>query len=236
MAAKKMQHGLLTALLLIVLVPVGEGVWLDVPTTGTKCVSEEIQSNVVVLADYIIISEDDSFLPTISVKVTSPYGKNLHHMENVTVGEFAFTTQESGNYMACFTADAKSHGNKNVSISVDWKTGIAAKDWKTIAKKEKIEGVELEIRKLEAAVEAIHENLVYIRNKYIYILLSQTLKFCVIKLKSENFCREADMRTVSEKTNARVAWYSTMSIGVCIAVSGIQVVYLKQYFQKKKLI
>lgn len=72
-------------------------------------------------------------------QVTSPYGKNLHHMENVTVGEFAFTTQESGNYMACFTADAKSHGNKNVSISVDWKTGIAAKDWKNIAKKEKIE-------------------------------------------------------------------------------------------------
>lgn len=71
--------------------------------------------------------------------MTSPYGKNLHQMENVTVGEFAFTTQESGNYMACFTADTKSHGNKNVSISVDWKTGIAAKDWKNIAKKEKIE-------------------------------------------------------------------------------------------------
>ncbi|XP_018485602.1 transmembrane emp24 domain-containing protein p24delta3-like [Raphanus sativus] len=212
MSAKKMQYGLLTALLLFILVSVGEAVWLDVPATGMKCVSEEIQSNVVVLADYIIISEDDSLLPTISVKVTSPYGKNLHHMENVTVGEFAFTTQESGNYMACFTADAKSHGNKNVSISVDWKTGIAAKDWKNIAKKEKIEGVELEIRKLEAAVESIHENLVYIRNK------------------------EADMRTVSEKTNSRVAWYSTMSMGICIAVSGVQVVYLKQYFQKKKLI
>ena len=69
MAAKKIQHGLLTAFLLLILVPVGEAVWLDVPTTGTKCVSEEIQSNVVVLADYIIISEDDSLLPTISVKV-----------------------------------------------------------------------------------------------------------------------------------------------------------------------
>ena len=44
------------------------------------------------------------------------------------------------------------------------------------------------------------------------------------------------MRTVSEKTNSRVAWFSTMSMGICIAVSGIQVVYLKQYFQKKKLI
>lgn len=44
------------------------------------------------------------------------------------------------------------------------------------------------------------------------------------------------MRTMSEKTNSRVAWYSIMSLGVCIAVSGLQVLYLKQYFEKKKLI
>lgn len=65
----KMRHGLTTAILLFILVPVGEAIWLDVPTTGTKCVSEEIQSNIVVLADYIIISEDHSLKPTISAKV-----------------------------------------------------------------------------------------------------------------------------------------------------------------------
>ncbi|ESQ35912.1 hypothetical protein EUTSA_v10008686mg [Eutrema salsugineum] len=212
----RMRCGLQTALFILllipVMIPVGEAIWLDVPPTGTKCVSEEIHSNVVVLGDYLIISEDNSNLPTISVKVTSPYGNNLYHMENVTHGQFAFTTQESGNYMACFCADSKSHGNQNVSINVDWKTGIAAKDWDSIAKKEKIQGVELEIRKLEGAVEAIHENLLYLRD------------------------REAEMRTVNEKTNSRVAWYSIMSLGICIAVSGLQVVYLKQYFEKKKLI
>ncbi|CAG7900039.1 unnamed protein product [Brassica rapa] len=208
----KMRHGLTTAILLFILLPVGEAIWLDVPTTGTKCVSEEIQSNIVVLADYIIISEDHSLKPTISAKVTSPYGNNLHHSENVTHGEFAFTTKESGNYIACFWADAKSHGNKDVSINVEWKTGIATKDWASIAKREKLEGVELEIRKLEGAVEAIHENLIYLRNK------------------------EADMRTVSEKTNSRVAWCSMMSLGICIVVSGLQVAYLKHYFEKKKLI
>uniref|UniRef100_A0A1J3GR32 Transmembrane emp24 domain-containing protein p24delta3 n=2 Tax=Noccaea caerulescens TaxID=107243 RepID=A0A1J3GR32_NOCCA len=219
-SSMKMRRGLPTALLLStllvflvpVMIPVGEAVWLDVPTTGTKCVSEEIQSNVIVLADYLIISEDHNILPTISVKVTSPYGNKLHNADNVTHGQFAFTAQESGNYMACFWADAKSHGNKNVSINVDWKTGIAAKDWVSIAKKENIEGVELEIKKLEGAVEAIHENLLYLRHK------------------------EAEMRTVNEKTNSRVAWYSIMSLGICIAVSGLQVVYLKQYFEKKKLI
>ncbi|CAN8244810.1 unnamed protein product [Cochlearia groenlandica] len=216
-----MQHrGLPTALLLSGLlyflateiVPVSEAVWLTVPHTGTKCVSEEIQTNIVVLADYIVISDEHSIFPSLSVKVTSPYGNVLHHTENATHGQFAFTTQESGTYLACFETVGISHGNKDISINLDWKTGIAAKDWDSIARKEKIEGTELELKKLEGVVEAIHENLIYLRNK------------------------EAEMRIVSEKTNSRVAWYSIMSLGICIAVSCLQILYLKQYFQRKKLI
>ncbi|CAK7357032.1 unnamed protein product [Dovyalis caffra] len=189
-----------------------EAVWLNLPASGTKCVSEEIHSNVVVLADYVVVSDDHSHVPTISVKVTSPYGDNLHHKENVTHGQFAFTTHETGNYLACFWLDGHIGGSGDVSVSIDWKTGIAAKDWDSVARKEKIEGVELELRKLEGAVEAIHENLLYLKT------------------------REAEMRTVSELTNSRVALFSIMSLGVCIAVSALQVWHLKHYFQKKKLI
>uniref|UniRef100_A0A1J3HBB9 Transmembrane emp24 domain-containing protein p24delta4 n=1 Tax=Noccaea caerulescens TaxID=107243 RepID=A0A1J3HBB9_NOCCA len=194
------------------LIPVCEAVWLNVPTLGTKCVSEEIQSNIVVLADYLVISDEHSVFPSLSVKVTSPYGSVLHQSENSTHGQFAFTTQESGTYLACFEVIGDSHGKKDISINLDWKTGIGAKDWDSIARKEKIEGVDLELKKLEAAIDAIHENLLYLRNK------------------------EADMRIMSEKTNSRVAWYSIMSLGICIVASGLQIVYLKQYFQRKKLI
>jgi p24 family protein delta-1 len=44
------------------------------------------------------------------------------------------------------------------------------------------------------------------------------------------------MRVVSEKTNARVAWFSIMSLGICIAVSFLQSWHLQGYFRKKKLI
>ncbi|KAJ4842130.1 hypothetical protein Tsubulata_048394 [Turnera subulata] len=191
---------------------VSEGIWLNLPPTGTKCVSEEIHNNVVVLADYVVVSDDHSRIPTISVKVTSPYGNKLHQKENVTYGQFAFTTTEAGNYLACFWVDGGHQGSGDVSVNIDWKTGIQAKDWDSVARKEKIEGVELELRKLEGAVEAIHENLLYLKN------------------------READMRTVSETTNARVAWFSIMSLGVCILVSVLQLWHLKRFFQKKKLI
>lgn len=48
--------------------------------------------------------------------------------------------------------------------------------------------------------------------------------------------REEELRSVSEVTNTRVALFSFMSLGVCIAVSALQVWHLKRYFQKKKLI
>lgn len=47
----------------------GEAIWLNLPASGTKCVSEEIQNNVVVLADYLVLPDDHSHHPTIAVKV-----------------------------------------------------------------------------------------------------------------------------------------------------------------------
>lgn len=208
-----MCRGLLLPLLMMLLLKVqkGQAIWLSLPDSGTKCVSEEIHNNVVVLADYVVISDDHVHpTPTISAKVTSPYGNTLHNKENVTHSQFAFTTNEAGQYLACFWVDH--HGSGAVSINLDWKTGIAAKDWESVARKEKIEGVELELRKLEGAVEAIHENLLYLKS------------------------READMRIVSETTNSRVVWYSIMSLGICIVVSVMQIMHLTRFFQKKKLI
>ncbi|KAK6916016.1 GOLD domain [Dillenia turbinata] len=121
-------------------VSMGEAVWLNLPGSGTKCVSEEIHNNVVVLADYVVVTDDVSGQnPTISCKVTSPYGNYLHHIENVKHGQFAFTTQEAGNYLACFWLSGNNQSSGAVSINLDWRTGIAAKDWDSVAKKEKLE-------------------------------------------------------------------------------------------------
>lgn len=71
--------------------------------------------------------------------MTSPYGSTLHHRENATHGQFAFTTNEAGQYLACFWVDGHNPGGGDVSVNIDWKTGIAAKDWESVARKEKIE-------------------------------------------------------------------------------------------------
>lgn len=68
--------------------------------------------------------------------MTSPYGNTLYRNENVTHGQFAFTTTEIGNYVACFWVD---NNHQSATLNLDWKIGIAAKDWDSVAKKEHIE-------------------------------------------------------------------------------------------------
>ncbi|CAN1305222.1 Transmembrane emp24 domain-containing protein p24delta3 [Linum perenne] len=187
-----------------------DAIWLSIPATGTKCVSEELSNKVVVLADYVVVADDNNHHPTISVKVTSPYGNHLYQKESSIQGQFAFTTEEAGNYLACFWMDGPHHGRNNVSVNLDWKTGITAKEWETVAKKEKVE------RKMISVFQSPNP------------LLSS--------FDDATQHRESEMRIVNEKTNNRVAWFSIMSLGVCISVSFLQLWHLKRFFQKRKLI
>ncbi|KAK9053874.1 hypothetical protein SSX86_024949 [Deinandra increscens subsp. villosa] len=59
-------------------------------------------------------------------EVTSPYGNVLHHKENVTHGQFAFTSSESGQYLTCFWTDHPAEG-VGLTVNIDWKIGVAAK-------------------------------------------------------------------------------------------------------------
>lgn len=76
---KSVEVCLLGVVLIVVglVVPVARGIWLDVPSSGTKCVSEELHSKVVVLADFFVVGDEhhinNSIVPTISVKVNTPF-------------------------------------------------------------------------------------------------------------------------------------------------------------------
>ncbi|KAH7299133.1 hypothetical protein KP509_25G074300 [Ceratopteris richardii] len=196
---------ILTALIMPLL---AFGMRFDIQGPGSKCFSEDLHVKGIVLASFNVVSEN---APTISVKVTSPYGSTLHTQDHVSKGEFAFTATEAGDYTACFwipnaTAETKA------TVDLDWKTGVDAQDWESVAKKEKIDGVELELRKLEEAIGHIHNNMLYLRD------------------------REEKMRAVNETTNSRMAWFSISSMLICLAVAGAQIWYLRSFFKRKKLL
>ena len=96
-----------------------------------------------------------------------------------------------------------------------------------------LQGVELQLTRLEGLVQAIRENIEYIKNRYVS---TSFVSYKIVICKANFGYREGEMRGVSEATNARVAWFSIMSLGVCLSAAGAQIWYLKRYFHKKKLI
>ncbi|CAN5972825.1 unnamed protein product [Sphagnum jensenii] len=139
------------------------GDWQD---HQVHCITEEIQSDVLVVGDYKVVSTSQDDL-SVTAKVTSPRGKQLHPLENVHSGQFAFTSKESGKYVACFWLQS-AHPNVHLNLALDWKTGVGAKDYESIAKKEKLDvwpGMELEPRQLEEAVGSIHKEMLYLRDR-----------------------------------------------------------------------
>jgi hypothetical protein len=71
-------------------------------------------------------------------QVRSPYGNNYHFGEYVASGNFAYTTAEAGDHTACFSV-LDHEPPIIVTIDFEWRTGISAKDWYKIAKKDHIE-------------------------------------------------------------------------------------------------
>lgn len=70
--------------------------------------------------------------------MTSSYGNNYHYADHVNSGQFAFQATEAGDYMACFFA-ADHKPSVTMTIDFDWKSGVAAKDWSSVAKKGSVE-------------------------------------------------------------------------------------------------
>nr|ABK94061.1 unknown [Populus trichocarpa] len=194
---------------------IAESMRFDLQSGHTKCISEDIMNNAVTVGKYNVVNPNEGYpLPVshkLTVRVASPYGNNYHHRVNVDSGNFAFTAAEAGDYTTCFSA-ADHEPETKLAIEFEWKTGVAAKDWSKIAKKEKVEVMELELKKLLDAVKSIHEEMNYLRG------------------------REEEMQHLNQSTNSKMAGLSFLSIMVCLSVAGLQLWHLRSYFERKKLL
>jgi len=177
-----------------------------------KCVMEELNDNVLVIMDYESLDGT-----AINSQVYDPKGELLHAEENHAKGQWAFTTDGKGDYKACFEKyekydDGEHHKLETHKIKLEWKTGVAATDWEGIAKRDHLDAMAMSLRKLEAEIKELHEGMLYMRK------------------------REMEMRDINESTNSKVAWLSVMSLGVSAALSIWQLVYLKNFFKRKKML
>ncbi|XP_011035796.1 PREDICTED: transmembrane emp24 domain-containing protein p24delta9 [Populus euphratica] len=194
---------------------ISESMRFDLQSGHTKCVSEDINNSAITVGNYNVVNPNEGYpLPDahkLNVRVTSPYGNNYHHGDQVDSGNFAFTAAEAGDYTTCFTApDHKPE--TTVAIEFEWKTGVAAKDWSKIAKKEQLEVMEIELKKLLDTVTSINEEMFHLR------------------------VREEEMQQLNQSTNSKMAGLSFLSLVVCLSVAGLQFWHLKSHFERKKLL
>ncbi|KAK1649843.1 hypothetical protein QYE76_067648 [Lolium multiflorum] len=187
----------------------------DLLSGHTKCISDDIKVGAMAVGKYHIVeAEGSSELPDyhrISLRVTSPYGSSLHYSENVQSGNFAFTSSEAGDYLACFWAPDH-RPPTTIAFEFDWRSGVSAKDWSSVAKKGQVDIMELELKKLEDTIKSIHEEMFYLRE------------------------REGEMQVLNGRTNTWMAWLSFLSLGICLSVAGLQLWHLKNFFERKKLL
>eukprot|EP00240_Pyramimonas_obovata_P013911 CAMPEP_0118934100 /NCGR_PEP_ID=MMETSP1169-20130426/13636_1 /TAXON_ID=36882 /ORGANISM="Pyramimonas obovata, Strain CCMP722" /LENGTH=208 /DNA_ID=CAMNT_0006876965 /DNA_START=88 /DNA_END=714 /DNA_ORIENTATION=- len=175
---------------------------------GAKCMLEEMNENVLVLLDYSSVDGTK-----ISAKLEDPQGQVFWTLDGAVTGHYGFTTEKAGDYKICFTKSEPGTGEETThKVKLDWKTGVAATDWDNIAKRDKVDAMAMSLRELEAEIKEIHEGMLFFRK------------------------REEEMRDINESTNSRVAWLSVLSLGICVGMSVWQLVYLKKFFMRKKLL
>ncbi|KAF9932352.1 vesicle coat component [Linnemannia zychae] len=156
----------------------------------------------------------------VSVEVTddTPHQGQLWKKDNLSdeLQRGAFLNKEAGNIAACFmnvlTSGYKPDPKYSRVVDLEFQIGSETIDYVKLAEKEKLKPMEVELRKLEDQVNDIIENMEFLQR------------------------REEKMRNTNESTNARVQWFSTLTMFVLIALGGWQIVYLKQFFRKKRLI
>ncbi|KAK4786280.1 hypothetical protein SAY86_002969 [Trapa natans] len=140
----------------------------DLQSGRIKCIAEDIKKNSMTVGKYSVVNPNEGHpLPEshrITLRVTSAYGKMHHIAERVESGEFAFNAAETGDYMACFTAlDHKPE--TTLDIEFDWKTGVATSNWSNVAKKNQVENMEMELKRLLDTISSIHEEIFYLRER-----------------------------------------------------------------------
>ncbi|KAJ3423542.1 transmembrane emp24 domain-containing protein [Anaeramoeba flamelloides] len=165
---------------------------IDLKERQEKCISEEIEHDSLVTGSYSLVEPKQLAVDLI---IYDSKHHTIFHKHTIEDGKFAFRTDIHGDYKFCFTSHRQQSFQASAStqrIEFEFKMGSEARDYSDIATKEHLNPLETEIRKMQDLVLEIHEEILYSKN------------------------REEAMRNTNESTNARVLWFSILSIIVLV--------------------
>ncbi|KAG1469862.1 hypothetical protein G6F56_003015 [Rhizopus delemar] len=183
---------------------------------GTKCFSQYVPHDTLVLA---VVNVGEGYNQHVNLEILDDSETpNIYVKKKDISGELrnAFNTNKEGEVYVCFE-NVLDNGFKDGpqykrTIELQFSVGAEAADFKKIASAEKLSPLELELRKLETVVSEIVDEMNYLKR------------------------REAKLRDTNESTNERVKWFSTLSLMTLFGLGTWQVLYLRRFFKRKRLI
>jgi hypothetical protein len=178
----------------------------------TKCISEDVNEDSGVTGSYSAFDKNDPNAGVlIDARFEDPNGIVVFEKRGVTTADFNLEYTIEGEYKLCFTTKDYATAQRT-RVKMSWRSGASATDWEAVARKENLNAIQTEMRKLEKTVHDIHVELQYIRRK------------------------EEEMRDVNEAINSRVVWFNVLLLLFCVGMAVWQLYFLRRFFQRKKLL
>lgn len=184
------------------------GLKMQLEPSAKKCLGNDLTKDVLAVGDYAIAGLPPGVPSGVEITVSAPSGTVIFQKSDVSTGKMSFTATEEGVHQLCFA----NRGQALRVLVFNLKTGVEAKDYSDVAKKEHLQPLEVELRRIEDSVAEIYDEMRYQRE------------------------REEAMRNTNESTNSRVLWYSIFTIVVLLSLGVMQLMILRRDFKAKKII
>ncbi|CAO3619727.1 unnamed protein product [Cunninghamella echinulata] len=179
-----------------------------------KCFSQYVPKDTKVL---VTVNVGEGYNQRVNFEVYGETPNVLVKKQNIK-NEFnnAFDASQDGDIKICFTNVLEEGFVPNSQyvreVELEVNVGTEAKTIEEITKNKHLPNLEEQTRVLEAMVDDILNEMNYLKG------------------------REARMRNTNESTNDRVKWFSLLSLFTLISLGVWQILYLRSYFRRKRLI
>ena len=212
----------LTAILALIAISgvSGYAPMIDISSSDVKCFLEEVPINTPIQVTFNLsplpgVAMTSDTATGLKVWVVDPSGSTVSSMPMPLVtGVHTYTTTEGGEFKICMSTNASSWFSSSdvYRLTVDIRSGVAAVDYKHLAKTEHLSGIEVSLRKANDRVAQIKNEQGYQKN------------------------REVAFIKISQSTGRKVLFCAFFQVAVLAGCAVWEIKHLHSFFRKKKFV
>lgn len=199
---------------------VGYAPMIDIRSSDVKCFLEEVPADTPIQVTFNLsplpgVAMTSETATGLKVWINDPNGNTVSSMAAPLVtGAHTYTTTAGGEYKICMTTNASAWFSSSdvYRLTVDVRSGVAAVDYKHLAKTEHLSGIEVSLRKANDRVSQIKSEQGYQKD------------------------REAEFIKISQSTGRKVLVFAFFQIAILAGCAVWEIKHLHSFFRKKKFV